>query len=347
MIRNTLWGFVLACACTLPSVSFADSIGLNPSHPDRYTVVKGDTLWGISERFLNSPWRWPDVWHVNQHIKNPHLIYPGDEIELTFVDGEPQLRLHRGGTGGLVRLSPHIRESALTDAIPTIPLDAIRQFLLHPTVIDTDDLARSPYVVAFPDGHVLAGEGNRAYVRAINSEQTKNFTIYRQGETLKDPETQEILGYEAKYVGDAKLQSTGDPATVYVLRSANEVVIGDRLRPAGEDANLTHFTPHAPKEKIKGYIISVSNGVTRIGQFQTVVINKGTYDNIEVGHVFDIWQAGDVVRDIVSDDPAEKVKLPDEKAGYLMVYKTFQRVSYALVMKAENELKLLDIIRTP
>ena len=346
MIRNTFWGFVLACACTLPSVSLADSVGLNPNHPDRYTVVKGDTLWGISERFLSSPWRWPDVWHVNQHIKNPHLIYPGDEIELSFVDGEPQLRLHRGGTGGVVRLSPHIRESDLTNAIPTIPLDAIRQFILYPTIVDANELAQSPYVVAFPEDHVLAGEGDRAYVRSIDTQDEKSFTIYRQGDVLKDPETHEILGYEAKYVGDAKLQLTGDPATVVIVRSANEIVIGDRLKPANE-ANLSHFSPHAPKEDIRGYIISVSNGVTRIGQFQTVVINKGRQDNIEIGHVLTIWQAGGVVRDLVSDNLAEKVKLPDEKAGYLMVYKTFERVSYGLVMKAEKEMQLLDIVRTP
>ncbi|MBT5230095.1 MAG: LysM peptidoglycan-binding domain-containing protein [Methylococcales bacterium] len=348
MIRKTLWSMVLACAITLPaSNAFADSVELNPNHPQRYTVVKGDTLWGISERFLNDAWRWPDVWHVNQHIKNPHLIYPGDEIELTYVDGEPQLRLHRGGNNGVVKLSPHIRESELDTAIPTIPLDAIKQFLLHPEVMNADEMDSAPYVVAFPGTRQLAGSGDRAYVRTIETKQTKNFVIFEPGNALIDPDTKEILGYEAHYRGDAKLQKAGDPATVKIIRSVQEVSVGDRLRPSTNEEVMTHFQPHAPKEKINGYIIGVTDGVVNIGQFNTVVINKGTADNIEVGHIFNVWQRGDVISDVVSKNPHDKVQLPDEKAGYLMVYKTFDRVSYALVMKAVLEMQTLDKISTP
>lgn len=346
MIRKSLWSMVIACACTISSNAFAEPVELNPTHPDRYTVVKGDTLWGISERFLRDPWRWPDIWHVNQQIKNPHLIYPGDEVELTYVDGEPQLRLHRGDNG-VVKLSPHIRESELTNAIPAIPLDAINQFLLNPEIMDAKDMDNAPYIVAFPQDHKIAGGGDRAYVRSIEGKDHLHYTIFQPGNPLRDPDTKEILGYEAPFIGEAKLQQPGDPATVSVTRSVKEVSVGDRLRPSTEQEIMSQFTPHAPKQDIKGYIIAVADGVVNIGLYNTVVLNKGKADGLEIGHVFTVWQRGDVINDVVSKQRNDKVQLPDELAGYVMVYKTFDRVSYALVMKAQSEMQVLDKISTP
>jgi hypothetical protein len=353
MIRNKLWGLALAITCTFSTFTAADSVNLNSDHPDRYTVVKGDTLWGISERFLQDPWRWPDVWHVNQHIQNPHLIYPGDEIELTYVDGEPQLNLKRSNStrttkpGGTVRLSPRIRESNLAQAIPTIPMDAIRQFLLHPEVVNKHEMEEAPYVVAFPEDRLAVGAGDSIYVRSIDSKKNPNFTVFREGEALVDPETKEILGYDAKYVGDAQLKKIGDPATLYLSKTSSEVSIGDRLKEATDQHYDSHFTPRPPKTDINGHIILVTNGVSRIGQYNTVVLSRGREDGLEAGHVLNIWQAGNLVHDYVSDNPRETVKLPDEKAGYLMVYKTFDRVSYALVMRAEKEISVGDVVKTP
>jgi hypothetical protein len=335
--------FATVCAALIAGSILAADVVLNPDHPDRYVVVKGDTLWGISAKFLRDPWYWPEIWYVNPQVANPHLIYPGDVLTLVYVDGKPQLRLDHGSD----KLSPKIRVESLDQAIPTIPIDAIAQFLTKPLVVSQDEINRAPYVVASADEHVVTGAGDRVYARGIEGEDIGVFDIFEPGSPLIDPDTKEVLGYEAIYVGEGAVKSFGDPATLLLTETTREARVGDRLWPTSQEKPLTHFLPHPAPPGTEGRIISVLGGVQEIGQFNVVAINRGTADGIEVGHVMKIFQTGETVRDTVGGKRAELVKLPDEEAGVLMVFRTFDRVSFALVMKATRAMHLLDFVRTP
>jgi hypothetical protein len=329
----------------LATAAYADQVALKDGHPDRYVVVKGDTLWDISERFLNSPWLWPEVWYVNPQIENPHLIYPGDVINLVYVDGKPQLRVERGK--GTYKLSPTARVERLEKAIPTIPIDAIQQFLTQPLVADESTLSAAAYVVSSADEHLIVGAGDRIYVRGISSDQGDRYNVFRPGDAYKDPNTGEILGYEALYLGDASSEKFGDPSTLKLTRTTREINIGDRVLPMTQEDVYAYFTPHSPDSEIDGTIISVVDGVSQIGQYQVVVLNRGTREGIDVGTVFQIFQAGEVIADQVSKERNAAVKLPDEKAGVLMVFRVFDKVSFGLVMKATSALHVGDHVRTP
>jgi hypothetical protein len=331
---------LLGCILAMP-IAMAEDL-LRADHPDRYTVVRGDTLWDISGRFLRSPWRWPEIWHVNPQIANPHLIYPGDVLELVYIDGRPQLRLRRG----TVKLSPRVRSTPWDGAIPTIPVDAIAPFLTRPYVIDADQLDSAPYVVDFADEHILGGAGQRAYVRSIEDDAHIKYEIVRPGGPYKDGETGEILGYEARYIGAAELQRVGDPATVFINATELESVIGDRLLAAGEERATANFSPHAPAMPVEGTIIAVFNGVSQIGQYNVVVIDRGQADGLAPGTVLRIDQRGQTIRDVVAGS-GQKVTLPDEQAGLLMVFRTFDRVSFGLVMHATRVMHIDDKVRNP
>lgn len=334
--------FAFFFAVFLAGTLIAEDIVLNPEHPDRYVVVKGDTLWDISELFLRDPWLWPEIWYVNPQVTNPHLIYPGDILTLIYIDGKPQLRLQRGYP--TVKLSPHARVESLDLAIPTIPMDVIRPFLTRPLVVDKNELDQAPYVVESADEHIVTGAGDRVYVRGIEGEEEPLWDIFRPGGPYIDPDTNEILGYEALYVGTSATQRFGDPATLLLTETNREVRIGDRLRPAEPLDPITHFLPHSPPPGTEGRIISVIDGVSQIGQFDIVVINRGTNAGMELGHVMKIFQAGKLIKDTVGGG---KVQLPDEQAGLLMVFRTFDRVSFCLVMKATRAIHIHDYVRTP
>jgi len=329
----------------LATAAYADQVVLKEGHPDRHVVVKGDTLWDISERFLDSPWLWPEIWYVNPQIDNPHLIYPGDVINLVYVDGKPQLRVQRGK--GTYKLSPQAREERLDKAIPTIPIDAIQQFLTQPLVVDQETLKNAAYVVSSADEHLIVGAGDRAYVRGIDAEQGRRHNLFRPGDAYVDPETGEILGYEALYLGDGNVERFGDPSTVKLTRTTREINIGDRLLPMTQEDVYAYFTPHAPADDIDGTIIAVVDGVTQIGQYQIVVINRGEREGIDVGTVLAVHQAGSMIKDQVSDDPKATVQLPDEQAGVMMVFRTFDKVSFGLIMKATSALHVGDRIAKP
>ncbi len=351
-------GLIFSC-----SVIAAGQVTLNPDHPDYYVVVKGDTLWDISERFLNEPWRWPDVWQVNPQIANPHLIFPGDTIVLSFINGKPQLSVADTSTpteqmpsdnqgngqanGSLVKLSPKVRATPISKAIPAIPIDAVQQFLTRPYVADRAQLDRAPYVVDFADEHIAAGPGYKAYVRAIHGGNKTKFDVVRPGKPYRDADTGEILGYEALFIASSELLQTGDPATVLLTATELEVLKGDRLIPTTEDQPLETFYPRPPKRKVHGSIIAVLNGVTQIGQYNIVVIDRGQDDGLESGSVLAIDRRGELVRDTVSPNPRDRVKLPNERAGTLMVFRTFPRVSFGLVMRATNALHVNDRVRNP
>ncbi|MCP4282884.1 MAG: LysM peptidoglycan-binding domain-containing protein [Gammaproteobacteria bacterium] len=322
----------------------ANAPSLNASHPDRYVVQRGDTLWDISGRFLQVPWRWPEIWYVNPQVQNPHLIYPGDIIELSYVNGKPRLSLRRGS---MVKLSPRVRTDAFDSAIPTIPISAIQQFLTRPYVLDKTELNNAPYIVSFGEDHIIGSTNMKAYVRSLKTEQPAHFDVVRPGKAYRDGESGEILGYEGLSLGSAKLQRTGDPATVMLTDMELEFIIGDRLIPESQAASTSNFIPKAPDRPIHGSIISVLNGVSQIGQYNIVVLDRGRRDGLTPGHVLDINRRGLMVRDTVSHMTGTRVKLPDEPAGTLMVFRVFERVSFGLVMHATNAMHLGDRIINP
>ena len=326
------------------SVMAADGGLLKPSHPERYVVVKGDTLWDISGRFLSEPWRWPDIWHANPQIENPHLIYPGDIIELSYVEGKPRLSLKRGG---LVKLSPRVRSDAVGNAIPAIPINAIQQFLSRPYVLNDTALEGVPYIVSFGEEHLLGSTNVKAYVRSIETEKHAHFDVIRPGPPYRDGDTGEILGYQARYVGNAELFETGDPATVVLNDMQLEFTIGDRLIPDTETLPLGTFVPRVPDREIGGSIIGVLNGVNQIGQYDTVVLDRGGEDGLKPGNVLAINHHGALVRDTVAKFGGTKVKLPDEPAGILLVYRAFDRVSFGLVMYATRAIHVGDRVANP
>ncbi|MES9828801.1 MAG: LysM peptidoglycan-binding domain-containing protein [Candidatus Thiodiazotropha sp.] len=339
-LNNKLIGVISGLLLSFSALA-AEHVALNPSHPERYTVVKGDTLWDISSMFLQDPWLWPEVWYVNPQIENPHLIYPGDEIVLTYRDGRPVLQLSRKNS-----LSPKIRATPLDQAIPTIPIDAIAPFLTRPYVVDENELEKAPYIVHFLDDHIVGGAGISYYARSIMEERPIQYAVVRPEKPYKDPDTGEVLGYEALYVGTSELKRTGDPAKLLLTSSDMEAIIGDRLIKEQEDEPLIDFQPRVPESPIEGRIISVLNGVTQIGQYNVVVLNKGANVGLEAGHVLRILQGGEAIRDIVKGR-GETVTLPLEEAGHLMVFRTFEKVSFALVMDATKPLHVLDWVRTP
>ncbi len=334
----------LIAAITFSFNVMADEIALNPQHPDRYVVVKGDTLWDISGMFLNSPWLWPEVWYVNPQIENPHLIYPGDVITLVYIDGKPQLRVQRGPQ--TIKLSPTARASRIDEAIPTIPVDAIRQFLTQPLVVEEGELDAAPYVVDSPDEHIVTGAGDRVYVRGIDNTDYGRYSLFEKGGAYTDPQTKEVLGHEALYLGEGRVQRFDEVSTLKLNRTNREISIGDRLLPVKADEIHTTFLPRPPEADINGQIISVVDGVSQIGQYQIVVINRGEREGMEVGHVLRIQQRGATVRDTVPEK-SEMVTLPNEDAGVLMIFRTFEKVSFGLVMEATRAIHVLDHVVTP
>lgn len=337
---------LIAFVCGLllaTSVAAAEEM-LRDDHPQRYTVQRGDTLWDISERFLQSPWLWPEIWHINPDIANPHLIYPGDEIRLTYVDGDPRLTVERGPRE--VRLSPEVREEQLEPAISTIPMEAIRPFLNRSRVMDEAALEQAPYIVAGQDERVMASRGDNVYVRRLPADERRdaNYAVVRRGDPYVDPETDRVLGFEAAYLGDARITRTGDPGTAVVTRSNREILAGDRLVETTEDAIRTTFQPSAPDGDVEGLIIDVMDGVSQIGQYDVVVINRGQAHGVAEGDVLAIFQAGREVRD---DIAGETVTLPDERAGELIVFQVFDELSFGLVMRATRAMQAMDLVRNP
>ncbi|MDD5033838.1 MAG: LysM peptidoglycan-binding domain-containing protein [Methylococcaceae bacterium] len=323
----------------------ADEVELNPDHPQRYTVVRGDTLWGIAERFLRDPWQWPAIWHDNPEIADPHWIYPGDELALSFVDGKPRLQVVQ--RPDQVRLSPMVRATPQAQAIPTIPMNVIQPFLTQPKVVDEDAMEKAPYVLAIADEHVVGGAGDRVYVRGMEEDNSLGYMIFRPGKPYRDAVSGDILGYEALYVADAQMQTGGETATLQLTKTAREVIIGDRVLPSEQEKVYMRYEPHIPAQSIEGHIISVVDGVSQIGQYAIVVIDRGSVDGIETGHVMEILQSGHIQRDIISRTVGESIVLPREKEGLLMIFRPYERVSFGLILKATRAIHLNDAVKTP
>jgi len=345
MASKAILGLILGL--TLSLSSWADVIKLNPTHPTSHVVVKGDTLWDISSKFLQDPWQWPNVWHHNAQIKNPHLIYPGDVISLCFINGKPMLCVN-GATDEEGRLLyPHMRPEDADKAIAMIPLEDIGPFLISPKVVSEDELENAPYIIDFSGEHIIAAEGDRIFVRSILEPKFLAYTTYRPGKTYKDPDTQEILGYEAEFIADNIILKLGDPATLRITNTAREVRRGDRVMPTSEDDVAFNFFPTPPVKEIQATIIDVIGGVQQIGQYDIIVLSKGTLDGLKQGHLLDVIQKGKLVKDPFHKNKNELVKLPDQHAGTILVFRTFNRVSYGVVMHASKNIRVLDLVQTP
>ena len=380
MVR-TIITLLMFCCLSFATIftAVAQTVELNDSYPQRHVVVKGDTLWGIASKFLKDPWQWPKVWQINRdQIKNPHLIYPGDVVVLDTSGTSPQLKLLRE----TVTLEPGIIiEPTDRQAITTIPLNVIAPFLSQPLIIEKDTLAKSPRIVAGQDNRVVLSPGTRIYVNKITEGDGINWYVYRPGVELKDPITQEALGTEAMYLGDAKITKYGEPATAEIVRSKEEIFTRDRLVPTG-DIVETSFVPHAPEKQIYGRILNIYGGVAEAGPESIVSISRGSKDGLEVGHVLAINRFGRVIKDPEFDanskeakvlkeeykrvqseakkDPEKaaalaknpimepgSIKLPDERVGLMMIFRVFDRVSYGLVMQAAEPINKLDSVQTP
>jgi hypothetical protein len=326
---------------------------LKPGHPDEYTVKKGDTLWDISSTFLSSPWKWPEIWHANPQIENPHLIYPGDLIHLVYIDGQARLTSERtlklvpggGGVNADQKLSPQMRVVDTNVAITAIPLDRIDSFLSRSRVVENEKvLSSAPYILAGPQQRIVAGAGDEAYARG-NFKDLSNFGVYRKGEVFYDPKTKEVLGIHALGVGSVSVKSLkGDIATLNVIRANEEIRIGDNLLPSEDRSTDSIFYPSGPDSEVTGSIIAVEGGVQQVGKYNVVMINRGDREGLKSGNVLAIYKKGEVVLDRVTGG---KVSLPDERAGLLMVFRTFRKMSFALVLEADRPLAVGDTLQNP
>ncbi len=335
---------ILICLFALPLVCFSQ-VRLRHGHPYRYVVKPGDTLWGIANRFLKYPWEWHQLWEGNPQITYPAELYPGDILELHLLNGRPRLSLLRGGT---VRLSPHTRILPLKEPIPTIPINAIKTFLSKSRVVNRDMLSSAPYVISFVGEHITGGARNQIYVRSIFDRSIETFSIYRLGQHYVDPETKESLGWEGSYIGQAQLQKPGDPAILEITDSPIEILVGDRLLPADDQDFTKNFMPKAPDVPVNGDIIGVlGDGVTQIGEYTSIVIDRGRAEGIKVGDVLEVMRHGKTIIDPVEPAKRMRVTLPDQKAGQALVYRTFEYVSYVLIMDAQLPIHVGDKVTNP
>ena len=340
-MKKILWGGLLALMLAV-TVHAGDVLSLKPDHPQTYVVKKGDTLWDISNLYLSKPWLWPQLWHINPQIENPHLIYPGDVLNLVYVDGKPQLVLNRGRD---IKLEPQVRATPLDRAIPAIPLEAINAFLNRGRIVQPGVLDGAPYVLAGKDGHIVGGAGDDIYARGALDANVGSYGLFRKGQSFIDPDNGELLGIQATDIGTAKLLSTEkDVSTLALNRTTQEVRRGDRLLPEEERRINASFFPSAPEKSLEGRLIAVEGGVTQIGFMSVVVINKGAREGLAEGNLLSIYRKGEAVRDEVT---GETVKTPDFRAGLLMVFRVFDKVSYGLVLRAERPLKVGDSVRNP
>jgi len=394
--------FVISLALLLAMPALADTLKLQDNAPDKYVVVKGDTLWDISGRFLKDPWRWPQIWNLNrEEIRNPHWIYPGDLIVLDRSGKEPRLSLVKGGKNGMqtVKLSPGVRATDIGgQAIPAIPLRVIHPFLSQPRVVSQGAFDDAPFILGSNAERVVLGAGDDAFATGGKAGVT-HWNVLRPGKTLKDPETGEVLGYEVEYLGDARTLVEGAPQKIRITQSAQEILPKDKLVEA-DDSTTFEYIPHAPEGKISGRIISAYSGLSDSGRYQTVVINRGSREGIEPGHVLAVFREGQAVtltRDekdrmtwvnekstgvpdggawlyndvrclkenskVTYDQSADvrntfrstclgnssdrAIKLPDARSGLLMVYRVYERVSYALIMQSDGPVYLLDTVKNP
>lgn len=351
--------------------------------PRQYIVKSGDTLWAIAGHFLNDPWYWPELWAKNPQINNPHLIYPGDIISLIYVNGQPVFQVSRNGqvvnsSAGInspqtaatktetqpetnifeqvhtdgplkhIKLSPRIRSTDLKESIKTIPLDAIVQFTTQPQVITLKEWEDAPYIVGSDDKHLILSQGNRIYIRGELDKEKLRYNIYRKGEQLTDPKTGDLLGYEIIYAGETRITKYASPTSAIISKAKREIIVGDRLFSADNAEINNLFFPKPPEADVDGEIISLFDAISGIAQYQIAVINLGKRDGLEIGNLLATYTKGEVVRDRYENNEGQiNVTLPNERSGMMMLFKTFDRVSYGLILEADRVIHRHDQVRTP
>jgi len=346
-----------ATTSPLPPPEARGGVALAPNAPDSYVVKRGDTLWGIAKVFLRDPWYWPEIWQVNPQVQNPHLIYPGDTLHLVYVDGRPRLVLQPGlERGNGARVTPRVRSQPLEAAVTTIPYETVAAFMSKPSVLEKDQIKAAPYVLSTRDSHVVMSEGNTVYARGFKNpaEVGTHYNLVRVGEPLRDPDDDRVLGYNGVFTGAGHVTRAGDPATLIMTESTRETYPGDKLFPGDVEVPLD-FIPSPPRTNVNGRIMAVSDGVSIIGQYEVVVINRGIRDGLVPGTVLAVFSASDPALDdskkgFVHPTPrmfATKVNLPDERTGTFMVFKTFEHMSFGLIMEATDVIRVSDKVESP
>ena len=315
---------------------------LNETVPDQYEVVTGDTLWDISALFLRDPWMWPEIWHANQQIANPHLIYPGDVISLIYIDGKPKLVVKRSRDE---KRSPQIRAEDHKAPISALPLEVIEAFLSSNRVASHEELDSAPYVLGGYERRLLVGLGDDFYARGDFSQQKLSYGVYRRGDPYIDPSSGEVLGMRAKSVGIAQVKVVKDDiATLGTTYAQGEIRVRDRLLPREDRILPPTFYPRAPEGQINGPVLSVEGRVRNAGLLDVVALNRGDRDGLQIGDTLAIYKAGEQVKDPVTK---KRVRLPDERVGLLIVFYTYQKMSFGLILEADRQLDIGDLVRNP
>lgn len=383
----------VAAAETAPQATH--EVKIKSDYPREYVVKKGDTLWGIASRFLVDPWYWPEIWYRNPQLENPHLIFPGDMLSLTYINGRPALqvtrteevaavvptteaapaaeqaaaateeRVIRTDTGAatvdgrkVVKLSPNVHRTDRAVAIPSIPSDAIKQFLTNPKVVTKRELEKSPYIVASDDAHLIMASDNRIYVRDIYGMLDRDkvrYSVYRRGDEFRDPETDDVLGYEIVYAGEARIDLYGDPASATLINTTREVLVGDFLLNTDKSEFSHLYYPKVPEQQVDARVISLFDAISSSAKYQIVVINKGENAGLKVGNVLATYFRGGEARDkylsrkVLERGQEEKLKvtLPDERSGLMMIFKVFDNVSYGLILESKRIIRKNDAVRNP
>lgn len=397
MFKQTL---AVLVAGLLSAAVFAKDLSLRSDHPEQYVVQRGDTLWGISSKFLNSPWYWPEIWQANPQIANPHLIYPGDVVSLVYIDGKPSLRVSRGIAGSSGPTGPKIRTSPLGDAVQTVPLSSVQQYLERPRMLDREDVLAAPYIVALDENRPLGMNTQVAYVRQLNAKVGTRYAIARPNMVYREiparfpwdstnrkrvmnpweregfgklslpsignllwhdwiyERNSELLGYELLEVGNAEVVKVGDPSTVYISYVDQEVRRGDLLIPMIKRPFELDFFPRAPKRVPEGTrILALNEALSAVGANQVIVLNRGEADGLKVGDTLSVFNIGEIIEDEIGRSREDlryvfrpgkrKVTLPNTYAGIVMVFRSFDKISYALVMEAKLPIRLGAELRMP
>jgi len=350
---------------------------LKPDAPDRYTVQRGDTLWGISGRYLNSPWQWPQLWNLNrEQVRNPHRIYPGDVLVLDRTTGRLSV--------DTVALSPRVRTEDITQAVPTIPPSAIEAFASRPMVVGENELDNAPHIMATEESRVVVGAGNIAYVKGVTKDKGENWHIYRRGDKLVDPDSGATIGYLGLYLGEAVVRQFGEVSRIEITKSTQEIYTGDRLIAVGREAPVFAYAPRAPNGKVQGRVMSLADNLFETGRYSVVSLSRGSKDGLEAGHILALYRSPTAARYSlrtsalfgrsgptgndgrrpyyeeqlnVRDSPifdrpvaineTDIAKIPTERYGLVMVFRTFERASFALVMQANLPVAIDDVFTTP
>jgi hypothetical protein len=377
----------LAFAAMLTGVVMAQDVSLRSDHPDEYVVVKGDTLWDISGRFLDKPWQWPAIWHANPQIENPHLIYPGDIVSLVYIDGTPQLRIRRGDT---VKLSPAVRVIDRDDAISAVSFESIRPFIRDVRVLSPAEFEGLPYIVANTEDRLTASHMDTTYARGLNAQVGEEFVVARLSNIYdafgKPPETRRVnpqehwkrvpnvwesnenihdptspwnrkarnpVGYEMIEISRVRVTQAGDISVLDIIQDRTEVKPGDFILSADDMGYESTFFPRAMDSIPDGLrILATSGQKGGVGIYQIVAISGGTRQGLQAGHVFSAFRPGPEIRDRTgyrygSFAKDAKPRLPESYGGLVMVFRTFDDISYGMVMSGSKAVLEFDVLRHP